>query len=502
MTGGALPIAFTLATIRSAASALDFAHSRNIVHRDVKPANFLITNDGHLKVADFGIAKILGSENDLTSTGMVLGTAQYMSPEQVASQEVTGRSDQFSLAVIAYELLTGQRPFQGDSLASVMHSIVTSEPPPLKQYKEDLSDDVTFVLRKALAKNPNDRFASCKEFSLALERAIFGNAAHQQTFWDDALKAPAAPPVHDGKTVALTSVGRNKTTMMTNAAPPATATSNQPAVASKHSWAVPIVTALVIVAGLGAWLMLRRDPVKEIASNSQPQPAAPATSAPPQQSAAPTIETQPKASAPLVTQESQNEAPKVVAAPAAFESTAAPAPPPTAVAAPPLTASANVSPQPTINTPPPVVTTPVQPVAAPKVAEPVVTATPPPNAAPPAGPSPIEVTRRMIADAVNRYRQAFESENLDALKAVWPGLGRAEQTSFQNFFRIARTVRLQLTPVGEPEITATGATGTYRRTMNATDERGRLPAQEQTVKITFLKSGEQMLIEAVQVVGR
>jgi hypothetical protein len=108
----------------------------------------------------------------------------------------------------------------------------------------------------------------------------------------------------------------------------------------------------------------------------------------------------------------------------------------------------------------------------------------------------------MVADAVNRYRQAFESENLDALKAVWPGLGRNEQTSFQNFFKIARTIKLQLTPVGEPEVTATGATGTYRRTMNATDERGRLPAQEQTVKITFLKSGEQMLIEAVQVVGR
>ena len=85
---------------------------------------------------------------------------------------------------------------------------------------------------------------------------------------------------------------------------------------------------------------------------------------------------------------------------------------------------------------------------------------------------------------------------------VWPGLGRNERNSFQNFFKIARSIKLQLTPVSEPELTGTGATARYKRTMSANDERGPLPAQDQTVKITFRKSGDQMLIDTIEVAGR
>jgi hypothetical protein len=108
----------------------------------------------------------------------------------------------------------------------------------------------------------------------------------------------------------------------------------------------------------------------------------------------------------------------------------------------------------------------------------------------------------LVEDAVSRYRQAFEARDLQALKAVWPGLSRDEQNSFQNFFRIARTVQLRLTQVGEPEITPGGATARYRRLVNASDERRALPAQEQTIKITFRKAGEQMLIDAIEAVNR
>ncbi len=174
MREGLVSVDFALSALYEAADALDYAHSHQIVHRDVKPANFLITRDGHVKMADFGIAKMLDSDVPLTSTGMVIGTAQYMSPEQIASQEVTARSDQFSLAVIAYEMLTGQKPFQGNSWASMMHAIVTSEPPPLKQYRKDLGDSVTKVLRKALAKVPAHRYSTCREFVEALDRSIFG----------------------------------------------------------------------------------------------------------------------------------------------------------------------------------------------------------------------------------------------------------------------------------------------------------------------------------------
>jgi hypothetical protein len=138
-----------------------------------------------------------------------------------------------------------------------------------------------------------------------------------------------------------------------------------------------------------------------------------------------------------------------------------------------------------------------------------------PNTAAPAarGPDPAQVAAQRraaelqaagsaIAEAVARYRQAFEARDLNALKAVWPGLGRNEQNSFQNFFRIARSVKLQMTPAGEPEVTPGGAIAQYRRTISASDERRALPTQDQTVKITFHKSGGQMLIDTIEAVGR
>ena len=176
-----LPVEFTLGTLRAAADALDFAHAHNIVHRDVKPANFLITSHGQLKMADFGIAKLMDGDVGLTNTGMVVGTARYMSPEQIGAKEVTGRSDQFSLAVIAYEMLTGRRPFQGDSWPSIMHAIIANEPPPLSQYQKELGDDVTAALRKGLAKDPHNRYPTCKAFALALEVSILGSTSGTST---------------------------------------------------------------------------------------------------------------------------------------------------------------------------------------------------------------------------------------------------------------------------------------------------------------------------------
>jgi hypothetical protein len=114
----------------------------------------------------------------------------------------------------------------------------------------------------------------------------------------------------------------------------------------------------------------------------------------------------------------------------------------------------------------------------------------------------MQVAAKEIADAVAKYRQAFEARDLNGLKTVWPGMSRAEQNSFQNFFRIARSIRLQMTPAGDPEVTSSGAIAKYRRSMKASDDHKALSTEEQTVKITFHRAGDQMLIDSIEAQGR
>jgi serine/threonine protein kinase len=152
------------------AVALDYAHLKGIVHRDIKPANIMIAADGTAKITDFGIAKITASEN-LTMTGSIVGTPHYMSPEQVQGKPVDGRSDQFSLAVIAFEMLTGEKPYTGEHLTTVVYKIVAEEPVPPHRLNPTLSPAIENALRKAMAKRPEARYRNCQEFIASLEGA-------------------------------------------------------------------------------------------------------------------------------------------------------------------------------------------------------------------------------------------------------------------------------------------------------------------------------------------
>ena len=152
------------------AVALDYAHSKGIVHRDIKPANIMLSADGTAKIADFGIAKIAAAEN-LTMTGSIVGTPHYMSPEQVQGQAVDGRSDQFSLAVIGYEMLTGEKPYAGEHLTTVVYKIVAEEPVPPHRLNPSLSTAIENALRKGLSKKPDARYRNCQEFAESLEKA-------------------------------------------------------------------------------------------------------------------------------------------------------------------------------------------------------------------------------------------------------------------------------------------------------------------------------------------
>jgi serine/threonine protein kinase len=159
-----------LELVRQIGLALDFAHQRGVIHRDIKPANILLADGVTAKVADFSIAKIVSAQS-LTATGMVWGTPSYMSPEQIEGRPLDGAADQFSLAVLAYELLTGAKPFQADSLVALANVIVYAPRPSARAANPALPPAVDEVFYRALARFPKERFWNCEELAAALKEA-------------------------------------------------------------------------------------------------------------------------------------------------------------------------------------------------------------------------------------------------------------------------------------------------------------------------------------------
>src|ERR1019366_230150 len=170
ISGQPLPSDRMFSILGQTAVALDYAHQKGIVHRDIKPANIMVTEDGLSKITDFGIAKISTNEQ-FTMTGTIVGTPHYMAPEQVQGLAVDGRADQFSLAVITFEMLTGEKPFTGEQLTTVVYKIVAEEPVPAHRLNSTLNQQITNVLRSALAKKPDARHPNSPKFVDALEAA-------------------------------------------------------------------------------------------------------------------------------------------------------------------------------------------------------------------------------------------------------------------------------------------------------------------------------------------
>ena len=150
------------------ARALAFAHAAGVIHRDIKPGNVLMTSDGHPLLSDFGIAKIM-AETRMTRTGTSLGTPAYMSPEQAQGMPVDHRSDIYALGVMLYEMLAGTLPFQADTPVALLHQHVATPPPPLRERVPGIPKNLEKIVMRALAKNPDDRYATAGEFADALE---------------------------------------------------------------------------------------------------------------------------------------------------------------------------------------------------------------------------------------------------------------------------------------------------------------------------------------------
>ena len=202
---GLLPIQTIIPMYEQVCSALDHAHEHNVVHRDIKPANIMILDNGLVKVTDFGIAKMMSM--GMTQAGQILGTPNYMSPEQVKGRQVDGRSDIFSLGIILYDLVTGEMPFGGQNITTVIYKIINENPIPPRELDATIHPGLSYVVCKALAKNPDERYQTCRELADDLKnfKSLGGPASPSATVMvkappltgldlEHAGAPPAAPP--------------------------------------------------------------------------------------------------------------------------------------------------------------------------------------------------------------------------------------------------------------------------------------------------------------------
>jgi serine/threonine protein kinase len=185
-----LPIETIIPMCEQVCGALDHAHEHGIVHRDIKPANIMILDNGFVKVTDFGIAKMVSM--GMTQAGLVLGTPNYMSPEQVKGRQVDGRSDIFSLGVVLYDLVTGEKPFPGQNITTVIYKIINENPVPPRELDATIHAGLSYVICKALAKSPDERYQTCRELAEDLKnfKQLGRQAPPSATM---ILKTPPAP---------------------------------------------------------------------------------------------------------------------------------------------------------------------------------------------------------------------------------------------------------------------------------------------------------------------
>jgi serine/threonine protein kinase len=254
---GGLPFDEVLGVVQQVGSALHYAHRQGVVHRDVKPANVMIEDSGWALVCDFGIARAFGSVS-LTQTGASIGTPRYMAPEQVEGQPVDGRSDQYSLAILVWEALTGKLPFDGESVGELIRQHLLEPAPRLGDARPDIPRHVSDAVYRAMSKKPAERFSDVASFVRALGTAEPAGAAPRISSSFQNITMPLANAAASAPTLRLVKSPRRRALMFS-------------------------IAAGVVLLGGGAWAALRPNPRVAAAA---PPPVAPPAAPPARESTA------------------------------------------------------------------------------------------------------------------------------------------------------------------------------------------------------------------------
>jgi serine/threonine-protein kinase len=240
---GPLPIPDAIDATRQVLAALRFAHRKGVVHRDIKPHNVMADADGRLKVTDFGIAR--AGVSQMTEAGSIIGTAQYLSPEQARGSPVDQRSDLYSVGVVLYEMLTGKTPFTGDTPVEIAMKHLSDPPRPPSVDRPDIPPDLDMIVLRALAKNPDDRFQTAEEMDAELDRVSRGAGVTTET-------ADAATAVLSGAELA-----EARTAIVPPRRPPATTRPGyryaDPPPRRRPFWPWLLALLLVVLAGVAGW---------------------------------------------------------------------------------------------------------------------------------------------------------------------------------------------------------------------------------------------------------
>jgi serine/threonine protein kinase len=261
---GPAPVRIAVEYARQILAALRFAHKNGIVHRDIKPHNVLVDAEGRLKVTDFGIARAGASQ--MTEAGSIMGTAQYLSPEQAKGAAVDQRSDLYSLGVVLYELLTGAVPFTGDSPVEIAMKHLSTKPEPPSALRPDVPRSLDLIVTRALAKDPDERYQSAEEMDADLERVLAGAGVSSVT--NEAATSILSRPSTMPTTVTPAPTGRAPAVAYPPSPPPVYYDYDEPPRRRRSVW--PWLLALLLVGGAiaGGWYVYEQ--IQEQFAESRP----------------------------------------------------------------------------------------------------------------------------------------------------------------------------------------------------------------------------------------